>query len=176
MWGYQEKENREKLHKEHPLARENGQSCTRKSLLLLFVLSFNNSLAGKWWHQPWKYNATFCSRGKAKKQTPKVASFIPTLETHFIALLDFVLPLWLPWHPREQMPRFHFEAEFSYRQNCFHLRIPSHPIRGLSEEHSFKMWMECIPVLRLELGMGVREYLHIFAFIFQSRKCKRKFL
>lgn len=76
-----------------------------------------------------------------------------------------------------QMPHFHFEAEFPHKQNCFHLRLcaPSHPIRALSEEHIFKIWMECITCFRLGLdgSWGVTTYFYFFE---KFRKCRKKFL
>ena len=148
------------------------QNFTRKTLLLLFVLSYCSSVTGKQQSQLEKHNAGFCSRGngKKKKKRSKVAS-LPTLEAHFFAIVGLCSFLLVAMASERQMPCFHFKTESPYKQNCFHLRIlsPSHSIRAVFKRTCLlKVWMKihCILLIREEINssfLRTRKYRKIFS-------------
>lgn len=161
------------LHRESTQFFGEVQNFTRKTLLLLFVLSYCSSLTGKQQSQLEKHNAGFCSRGngKKKKKSPKVASFLPTLEAHFYTIVGLCSFPLVAMASERQMPCFHFKTEFPYKQNCFHLRIfsPSHSIRAVFKRTCLlKIWMKihCILLIREEIHssfLRTRKYRKIFS-------------
>lgn len=134
-----------------------------KRLLLLFVFSYGSSLTGKWWRQQWKYNATFCSRENAKKKKSKGASFLPTLEAHFIPLLDFVLSLWLPWHQRGKCLASILKLNSLTNKivSIWGYVQPPTPSEPFQKSTALKYGWNA-SLLRLGLGMGVRVWWHNF--------------
>ena len=150
------------------------QNFTRKTLLLLFVLSYCSSLTGKQQSQLEKHNAGFCSRGngkKKKKRGPRLPPSYPLLRHIFFTIVGLCSFPLVAMASERQMPCFHFKTEFPYKQNCFHLRIfsPSHSIRAVFKRMCLlKVWMKihCILLIREEIYssfLRTRKYRKIFS-------------